>query len=144
MNIVKQWNGLCREVMWSPSLELFKFQLDKVLSSLVWSSRWPYFVKPPEVLSNLNYPTILFHLDNRDNRMHNFHILNSSLLFELLRLKQRVNRFFSVNVFSKRVTLLSFDEKSLRPKKRGLRWPDLRGISKMPYQSDVKASTITT
>lgn len=95
--IVKQWNGLVREVVWSPSLELFKIQLSKVLSSLFLSPSWAYFVRHPEVLSSLYYPTILFHLDFRDNCMDIFLILNSFLHFELLHLKESTE--FSLPMF---------------------------------------------
>lgn len=95
--IVKQWNGLVREVVWSPSLELFKIQLSKVLSSLFLSPSWAYFVRHPEVLSSLYHPTILFHLDFRDNCMDIFLILNSFLHFELLHLKESTE--FSLPMF---------------------------------------------
>jgi len=34
--VVKQWNGLPREVVEAPSLETFKTRLDRALSNLIW------------------------------------------------------------------------------------------------------------
>lgn len=39
----KQWNKLPKEVMQTPSLEVFKTQLDTAKSNLVWSFIWPWF-----------------------------------------------------------------------------------------------------
>jgi len=36
MRVVKPWNRLSREVVESPSLEIFKTHLDEVLCSLLW------------------------------------------------------------------------------------------------------------
>lgn len=44
MRTVKQWSGLLREALQSPSLEIFKTRQDKALINLVWSNNWSYVV----------------------------------------------------------------------------------------------------
>lgn len=36
MSVVREWNRLPREVMDTPSLEVFQIRLDGVLGNLVW------------------------------------------------------------------------------------------------------------
>jgi len=36
MRVVKHWNGLPREAVAAPSVEVFKARLDGALSNLVW------------------------------------------------------------------------------------------------------------
>jgi len=61
MRTVKQWNRLPQKLVQFPSSEVFKIQLDNVLSNLAWpdlragsTSRRRWAEGSPEVPSNLN------------------------------------------------------------------------------------------
>lgn len=50
------WNKLPKEVMQDPCMEVFKIQLDKAKSNLLWSFIWPWFeykASQEQVLSTL-------------------------------------------------------------------------------------------
>lgn len=62
MRTIIHWNNLCRDVVWSSSLEVFKLWSDRVLNNLIWApspmegwARW--FYKAP---SNLGCSMILY------------------------------------------------------------------------------------
>ena len=61
MRTTVQWKRLPRDAVQSPSLEVFKTQLDNALSNLIWAQKWPYFeqefgLETSWGLSSLNYP----------------------------------------------------------------------------------------
>jgi len=73
MWVMQHWNRLPREVVESPSLEILKTSLDKVLCSLLWvtllrQGGWTGW--PTEVPSNPDHSVILWFMGRRRNWLH--------------------------------------------------------------------------
>jgi len=59
LRVVEHWNTLPREVVGSPSVEIFKTHLDKVLCSLLWVTLLRQQVGLDDPQRSLPIPTIL-------------------------------------------------------------------------------------
>ena len=85
VQVMEHWNRLPREVVESPSLEIFKGHLDVVLGSVLWVSlleQWCWTRWPPEVPSSPNHSVILCNACGCGGRMGSFCVkmLGASIL----------------------------------------------------------------